>query len=80
MADKSLRKRLKRLFNTNVIVRNIGGSKLKVADTSRMQAFTNRHLYDRYARVHHAGYGQAASVRGQFTLAYQGARLHSIGT
>jgi len=74
MADKSLRHRLKRLFSTNVIVRNIGGSKLKVADTSRMQAFTNRNLYDRYNRVHHAG-GSYSTVRGQYTLAYQGARL-----
>jgi len=56
-------------------VRNVGGTKLKVADTSRMQAFTNRNLYDRYSRVHHAGYGQYSTVRGQYTLAYQGARL-----
>jgi len=40
-----------------------------------MQAFTNRNLYDRYSRVHHAGYGQYSTVRGQYTLAYQGARL-----
>ena len=34
MADKSLFGRLKRLFSTNVIVRNVGGRKLKVADNT----------------------------------------------
>ena len=31
MADKSLFGRLQRLFSTNVIVRNVGGKKLKVS-------------------------------------------------
>ena len=30
--------RIKRLFSTNVIVRNIGGRRLKVVDTSQLQA------------------------------------------
>jgi len=30
MADKDLFSRLKRLFSTNTIVRNIGGKKLKI--------------------------------------------------
>ena len=38
MADKSLFGRLKRLFSTNVIVRNVGGRKLKVADTEFIQS------------------------------------------
>ena len=37
MADKSLFGRLKRLFSTNVIVRNVGGKKLKIADTDMLQ-------------------------------------------
>ena len=32
MADTSLFARLQRLFSTNVIVRNVGGKNLKVAD------------------------------------------------
>ena len=51
MADKSLRSRLQRLFSTNVIVRNVGGKKLKVADTSRTQAVTRSNLVDRYQKI-----------------------------
>ena len=42
MADTSLKSRLLRLFSTNVVVRNVGGKKLKVADTSRTQSYKNR--------------------------------------
>ena len=38
MADKSLFSRLQRLFSTNVIVRNVGGKKLKIADTEQVQS------------------------------------------
>lgn len=73
--DKSLFKKLKRLFSTQVIVRNVGGSKLKVADTSRMQAFTSRTLYDRYNRIHYQHFGPHTANRTEHGLAYQGARL-----
>ena len=33
MADKSLFGRLQRLFSSDVIIRNVGGDELKVADT-----------------------------------------------
>ena len=33
--DKTLFTRLRRLFSTNVVVRQVGGKKLKVSDTSR---------------------------------------------
>ena len=52
MADKSLYSRLRRLFSTNVIVRNVGGKKLKVADTAQIQATTKSHLVDRYSKLH----------------------------
>lgn len=74
MSERLLFKRLKKLFSTNVIVRNVGGSKLKVSDTSRMQAFTSRTLYDRYSRVHHK-HGTHLANRSEHGLAYQGARL-----
>ena len=51
MADKSLFGRLQRLFSTNVIVRNVGGKKLKVADTSRTQSITRNNLVDRYQKI-----------------------------
>ena len=33
MADKSLFSRLRRLFSTDVIIRNVGGNQLKVIDS-----------------------------------------------
>jgi len=33
--------RLTRLFNTDVIIRNVGGNQLKVTDVDRIQAFGN---------------------------------------
>src|SRR5436190_13397171 len=74
MADKSLYSRLKRLFSTNVIVRNVGGKKLKVADTDQLQGFISRALMDKYARLH-ASYGPNPSGRWELGMAYQGARL-----
>ena len=52
MADKSLFGRLKRLFSTNVIVRNVGGKKLKIADTDMLQHGVRSHLVDRYTKLH----------------------------
>ena len=52
MADTSLRSRLQRLFSTNVIVRNVGGRKLKVADTSRTQATAKSNLVDRFQKIY----------------------------
>jgi len=52
MADKSLFGRLQRLFSTNVIVRNVGGKKLKVADTDQVQRQVKNHLVDRYTKLH----------------------------
>ena len=52
MADKSLFSRLQRLFSTNVIVRNVGGKKLKIADTEQVQSQVKSHLIDRYSKLH----------------------------
>ena len=56
--DKSLFPRLKRLFSTDVVIRNVGGKQLKVADVERIQSFgqlqTNS-LVDRFTRLHKAG-------------------------
>jgi hypothetical protein len=51
MADTSLFSRLQRLFSTNVIVRNVGGKRLKVADTSRTQSISKNNLVDRYQKI-----------------------------
>jgi hypothetical protein len=41
MADKSLFTRLQRLFSSDVVIRNIGGTELKVADVNRIQTTGN---------------------------------------
>ena len=52
MADSTLRQRLRRLFSTSVIVRNIGGTKLKVADISDIQRASLGYVNDRYMRLY----------------------------
>ena len=55
MADKSLFGRLQRLFSSDVIIRNIGGTELKVADVNRIQTtgnFETNSLVDRFSRLH----------------------------
>lgn len=74
MADKSLYSRLKKLFSTNVIVRNVGGKKLKVADTDNIQTFMSNAMRDRYARIHSSsGYGQGNQYG--LNMAYQTQRI-----
>ena len=51
MADTSLFSRLQRLFSTNVIVRNVGGKRLRVSDTSRTQSIAKNNLIDRYQKI-----------------------------
>tara|TARA_B100000902_G_scaffold82783_1_gene87365 strand:+ start:7378 stop:9207 length:1830 start_codon:yes stop_codon:yes gene_type:complete len=69
MADKTLFGRLQRLFSTNVIVRNVGGKKLKVADTEQIQSRTKSHLVDRYSKLHsgldlvNSGYSSFAQLQ-----------------
>ena len=47
---KKLVSGLRKMFSTNVIVRNVGGKKLKVADTDDFQR--NTRLRDRFNRMH----------------------------
>ena len=52
MANKDIFSRLKRLFSTSTIVRNIGGRKLKVVDTGNLQGFVQTNLVDRYQKLY----------------------------
>ena len=55
MADISVFTRLKRLFSTDVIIRNTGGDTLKVLDFNQTQVagqVNTNSLYDRYTRLH----------------------------
>ena len=76
MADTSVFQRLRRLFSTQAVVRNIGGRKLKVSDTSNRQSFGTRNIIDRYRRVHNAGqYGYSAQSSYDSYSSFQQARL-----
>ena len=75
MADTSLFSRLQRLFSSDVIIRNIGGKRLKVMDTGRIQKYGNlatNSLYDRFTRLHKP---VGSSLQYNPTLNYQSMRL-----
>lgn len=73
LKSRSLYSRLKRLFSTDVIVRNVGGKMLKIKDTDQVQYATDRNsLRDRFNRVRTSGYNQYSR---DFTLSYQASRL-----
>ena len=59
MADRDLFSRLQRLFSTNVIVRNVGGRQLKIADTQQVQSVSGRDLVDRYSRLYKSPHGMS---------------------
>ena len=55
MADTSLFKRLGRLFSSDVVIRNIGGDQLKIADVNQIQTTGKYHtnsLVDRFSRLY----------------------------
>lgn len=55
MADTSVFSRLRRLFGTDVIIRNVGGNQLKVADTGQIQTtgkYQTNSLLDRFSRLY----------------------------
>jgi hypothetical protein len=55
MADTSVFTRLKRLFSTDVIIRNVGGNQLKVIDTNSIQQageLETNSLTDRFSRLY----------------------------
>jgi hypothetical protein len=58
MADTSVFSRLRRLFSTDVIIRNVGGNQLKVIDTNSIQQagqIETNSLVDRFSRLHVTG-------------------------
>ena len=74
MADKSLFGRLQRLFSTDVVIRNIGGNELKVADVNKIQTsgrYETNSLIDRFSRLYVANSRNAYNPN----LNYQTMRL-----
>jgi hypothetical protein len=54
MADTNLFPRLKRLFSTDVIIRNVGGGSLKVIDINKIQTsgeYSTNSVIDRFNRI-----------------------------
>ena len=55
MADTSLFSRLQRLFSSDVVIRNVGGTELKIADINQIQTtgkFQTNSLIDRFSRLY----------------------------
>ena len=55
MADTSLFGRLRRLFSNDVIIRNVGGEDLKIADVNQIQTtgrYQTNSLVDRFSRLY----------------------------
>lgn len=70
---QSLYARLKRLFSTDVIVRNVGGKQLKIKDTDSVMYATDRNsLRDRFNRIRSTAYN---AYTRDFSLSYQAARM-----
>ena len=77
MADTKLFTRLKRLFSTDVIIRNTGGNELKVLDTNTIQQsgdVANNSLIDRFNRIYSPSstslYGQQVGINYQYLRSY----------
>ena len=72
MADKSVFSRLKRLFSTDVVIRNVGGNQIKTIDSGHIQSsgeYETNSLVDRYNRIYSTA---PSSLYGaQFNLNYQ---------
>ena len=77
MADNNVFDKLKKLFSTSTVVRNVGGKKLRIADTDQIQSYVNRRGVDRFTRVYQSGTGGYGAHGGRYeaAMAFQGARL-----
>ena len=72
MADKSIFTRLKKLFSTDVVVRNVGGNQIKTIDSGHIQSsgeYETNALQDRFNRVYSTA--PTSLLGAQFNLNYQ---------
>jgi hypothetical protein len=80
MADKSLFPRLKRLFSTDVVIRNVGGNQLKVFDVNSIQKSgeveTNA-LIDRFNRIYTNSSTSLYGAQTNFNYQYLRPSLYS---
>lgn len=76
MAQPNLFLRLQKLFSTGVVVRHVGGKKLKVADTDYIQSYLSNAYKDRYSRIFStAGIGNSYGSQSGMNMAYQTQRI-----
>jgi len=78
MADTSIFSRLRRLFSTDVIIRNEGGSQLKVVDTDHIQTsgeFQTNSLIDKFGKIY-TNPAATSLLGAQFNLQYQYLRTY----
>ena len=78
MADTSIFSRLRRLFSTDVVIRNEGGSQLKVMDTDHIQTsgeFQTNSLIDRFGKIY-TNPASTSLLGQQFNLQYQYLRIY----
>jgi hypothetical protein len=76
MANTTLYARLKKMFSSGVIVRQVGGRKLQIADTDRIQTVVSNAMRDRYARIHQSsGYGKGSTSSYAMNMAFQSQRI-----
>ena len=72
MADNSVFTRLKRLFSTDVVIRNVGGDQVKTIDSGHIQSsgeYETNALVDRFNRVYSSA--PTSMYGAQFNLNYQ---------
>ena len=77
MADTSIFSRLRRLFSTDVVIRNVGGNELKVIDSGQIQSngeYETNSLVDRFNRVYSSAptslYGAQFNLNWQYLRTY----------
>ena len=72
MADKSVFSRLRKLFSTDVVVRNVGGNQVKTIDSGHIQSsgeYETNALVDRFNKVYSSA--PTSLLGAQFNLNYQ---------
>jgi len=80
MADKGLFSRLRRLFSTDVIIRNVGGNQLKVFDVNKIQQsgeIETNTLIDRFNRIYSNSSTSLWGQQSHFNYQYLRPQLYS---
>lgn len=78
LKQRSLYSKLKKLFSTGTVVRNIGGKKLKVVDTDGIQYATDKNtIRDRFNKIRTTAYNQYSR---DFSQAYHANRMELFRT